>query len=180
MRKLLFAVSLSVVVLVTSLSSQAFEMKGFDKNINTNQLALNTVGTATFSFWLWDIYESRLMTNNGDFDQNLKQGATLYEIRYLRDIKSTDLIKHTIEQWQHLGYQKNSYQRFIPLLKQSWPDIYKGDRLTLLINGEQSAFYYNQTLTMVIQDKQFARMFLDIWLSERTSQPKLRAQLLGG
>lgn len=145
---------------------------------NTPQ-AMKEVGKARFSIFIWDVYESRLLTDSGNYESDIQQDLR-YEITYLRDISSKELIKRTIEQWQHLGFQQQSYTDYLPALTASWPDIRAGDKLTLLVKDNKSAFYHNLKLTHVIESQQFAPLFLDIWLSKYTSQPKLRAALLGG
>ena len=40
-------------------------------------------------------------------------------------------------------------------------------------------FYFNKVHIGRIDDHTFGQIFLDIWLAEKTSQPKLRSQLLG-
>ena len=41
------------------------------------------------------------------------------------------------------------------------------------------AFYYNTKAPVIIDDEPFARTFINIWLGQETSEPELRAALLG-
>jgi hypothetical protein len=41
-------------------------------------------------------------------------------------------------------------------------------------------FWVNGQRTGAVADPQFARLFFGIWLDERSSQPRLRSQLLQG
>ena len=50
----------------------------------------------------------------------------------------------------------------------------------MLVEEKKSIFYFNNVKVGVITDKAFSKLFLDIWLSPKTSQAKLRAQLLKG
>ena len=43
----------------------------------------------------------------------------------------------------------------------------------------QITFHYEGSQPTVVLDEKFARAFLNIWLGENSSQPKLRDQLLG-
>ena len=62
-----------------------------------------------------------------------------------------------------------------------FPDVQAGDRLTGLQQpGQAARFYFNGVLRGEVADADFTRLFFGIWLSSRTSEPKLRAQLLGG
>jgi len=65
-------------------------------------------------------------------------------------------------------------------LIQVFPDIQKGDRLIGLYDPQMpSQFFLNGKLIGVIDDADLSRHFFDIWLSEETSKPQLRLQLLG-
>ncbi|MGB0936100.1 MAG: chalcone isomerase family protein [Colwellia sp.] len=141
--------------------------------------SLVEIGNTTFSILFWDLYQSKLATTSGQYPLNGKNDFLLYEIKYLADISSDDLIKRTEEQWQHIGLAENEYQGFVSELKVIWPDISKGDTLSLLVDSEASHFYFNEAYIGSLVDESFGKVFLDIWLAENTSQPDLRAELLG-
>ncbi|MEL0629862.1 chalcone isomerase family protein [Psychromonas aquatilis] len=136
------------------------------------------VGNATFSYLLWDIYESYLSTPSGKFSFDENQDL-LYKIQYLRNIKAADLVDETENQWQKIGLNKQQYTTYLSQLKSIWPDINKGDSLTLVAKGSYSGFYYNNTFIGQINDTQFAQVFMSIWLSNETTEPNIRKQLLG-
>jgi hypothetical protein len=65
-------------------------------------------------------------------------------------------------------------------LIQIFPDIQKGDWLIGLYAPQMpSQFFLNGVSIGVIDDLNLSRHFFDIWLSEKTSKPQLRRQLLG-
>lgn len=136
------------------------------------------LGQAKLSVLFWNIYNSKLYASSDNFDVKNIEQVTLFEINYLRDISKKDLIDKTIEQWSHIGVTSSTFGDYLPLLNQLWPNISKGDSLSLLVRKYQSTFYLNNQLLGTISDKGFGKNFLDIWLSEKTSQPKLRQQLL--
>lgn len=137
------------------------------------------LGKAKFSFLFWDVYESQLLTSDGQQPfSNLCQ-YSLFEINYLRDISQIELIDNTVEQWQHLALSESTYSAFLPLLKNIWPDIKTGDQLAMLNQADTTFFYLNQQKIGEIVDATFAKAFLNIWLDENTSEPKLRKKLLG-
>lgn len=147
------------------------------KNIIESQKFIE-LGKTTFSIFLWDIYQSKLLTSSGSYPIIDNSDQLIYEITYLKDISAKDLLERTIEQWQHIGVELGKYQVYIPVLQQMWPDIHKGDTLSLIFDKQSSAFYYNQELLGVIDSPQFGPMFIDIWLDKNTSQPDLRKELL--
>lgn len=144
------------------------------------QLSFQLIGETTFSILFWDLYKSKLQTTTGKYPIDDQKDTLIYEINYLIDISKNDLIKRTIEQWQHIGVPEESFKDFIPQLEQIWPNITQGDTLALLIYNKGSVFYFNQQYIGAIEAPEFGNTFLDIWLSKNTSQPKLRSELLGG
>lgn len=138
------------------------------------------VGEATFSILFWDLYKSQLLTTTGKYPVSISNDKVLFTIHYFADISSDELISRTIEQWQYLGISSEQYMNYLPKLKAIWPDIKEGDSLSLLIHQGHSSFYFNQQFIGMIKPFEFGQMFLAIWLSENTSEPKLRRELLRG
>lgn len=149
----------------------------FKSTIDTQDFV--SIGEATFSILFWDLYKSQLLTTSGKYPVVLETDKVLFTINYLADISSDDLINRTIEQWDHLGIRPEQYLIYLPELKSMWPDIQEGDSLSLLIHQGRSVFYFNQQYIGVINPTGFGQIFLAIWLSENTSEPNLRRELLG-
>jgi len=153
------------------------------KKENLTNLMSSTVfiatGTTTFSILFWDLYKSTLYSTSGRYPLTTKSDSLIFHINYLTDISSENLIGRTIEQWQHLGIEENRYSHYIAELKKLWPNITDGDSLALLIQNNKSVFYFNDLYIGTIDDPNFGQLFIDIWLSKKTSQPTLRTELLG-
>jgi len=147
---------------------------------NLTAVNVKEVGRAKFSFLFWDIYNSILYTKSGHYLPEKPSPYLLFEIEYLKDITATDLLERTIEQWQHLSLTETQYAQFIPVLEGIWPDISAGDKLALFVQNDQSTFYFNGVKIGFVEQKEFSKLFLDIWLSKKTSQPELRDELLRG
>jgi hypothetical protein len=137
------------------------------------------IGTATFSILFWDLYKSTLYSTSSRYPLTTKSDSLIFHINYLADISSEDLIGRTIEQWQHLGIEEKRYSHYVEDLKKLWPNISDGDSLALLIQNNASDFYFNDLYIGTIDDPDFGQLFIDIWLSKNTSQPRLRSELLG-
>ena len=61
-----------------------------------------------------------------------------------------------------------------------FPDVKKGDTLVgVSIPGKEARFYSQEKFIAAVPDPEFAKAFFDIWLSDKTSEPKLRLRLLG-
>ncbi|MFT5812991.1 MAG: hypothetical protein ACI9VT_000729 [Psychroserpens sp.] len=137
------------------------------------------LGKAKLSVLFWDIYESSLLTTDGQRPFSNKCQHSLFEIHYLRAISKKELLDNTISQWQHLSINENEYSAFLPLLENIWLDINVGDRLSMLNQKGTTIFYLNRKHIGEIKSVTFAKTFLGIWLDENTSEPKLRLKLLG-
>ena len=164
----LFSKVLLLVCMLQTVNAQPLKING---------ASYNQVGKATFSVLWFDIYQSELFTPSGKYDKDEKN--FVFRISYLKPISSEELIERTVEQWQHIQYPKEWYEKFLPRLKTLWPDIKAGDQLMMVTSENQSEFIYNGQSIGAIEDKQFGHLFIDIWLSPKTSQPKLRQRLLG-
>lgn len=136
------------------------------------------VGTAEMSLLWLDIYSAKLFSIDGKYQAN--RFPMILDIQYHRDIDAVDLVDATIEQWQHLGFTEANIELYRQQLVNAWPDVKQGDRLTFKVNTpEDAAFLLNDTPYYQVSNAQFPEAFLDIWLSEKTSRPELRNQLIG-
>jgi Chalcone isomerase-like len=65
-------------------------------------------------------------------------------------------------------------------MKQTFPDIKKGDQLIGIHRPDGSAtFLMNGKAIGEVRDAEFTRLFFGIWLSTKTSEPKMRRELMG-
>ena len=179
--KSFFSILLLLMFCNMTLASEKGEAANWQPNLNAvlEEEALKLVGSTLFSIFIWDLYKSKLLTTSGKYPMTTDNEYLMYEIEYFKGISSEDLIERTIEQWQHLGVSEVEYRDYLPKLKNIWPDIKAGDTLTLVINKTGSAFYHNKKIVGGINKAEFGPLFLDIWLSEKTSEPTLRSELLG-
>lgn len=140
---------------------------------------LQQVGSAKLEMYFFDIYYSELYSADGQYQA--AQYPLALRIRYLRDIKAEDLIEKTAEEWKKLGYRSEKTDPWLAKLATMWPDIKKQDVLTLIVNDNGSSeFYFNDQSIGKMSDDEFGSHFLDIWLAENSSFPKLRRKLIGG
>lgn len=177
----LFVISLSISVHADTLIDNKLQHAKWEVTLDDliKKQPVKEIGKAEFSVLIWDVYESELSTSSGEYPDTSSEEVLIYKINYLRDVTSKELIKSTIEQWEHLNIEVSVYKPFIPELNKIWPDIKSGDSLALVVKQNMNAFYYNNKFIGSIDDAEFAKTFLDIWLSEKTSEPELRNSLLG-
>ena len=71
-------------------------------------------------------------------------------------------------------------ERWLSAMRSIFPDVRKGDRITgLQLPGEAARFWVNGRDSGELRDPEFTKLFFGIWLSPRSSQPRLREALLG-
>ena len=139
---------------------------------------LKKVGAAKLKVLFWDVYESSLFSKTGEHQAD--QFPQALKINYLRDITAKDLIDRTKDEWDKLGIKKVIFNQWIPLLTNIFPDIKKGDTLSLIVReNQQSEFFFNGKTIGKISDQTFGKNFLRIWLDDNCSYPRVRKKLIG-
>ena len=154
--------------------SLIFSVLFFTGNANASAVDdLDKRGQGEMSYLFWTLYSAEFYATPTNSDRALK-------LEYYRAIDSKDLVDATKEQWNKLGYSNNNIQRWLQPLYEMWPNVEAGSTLTIRVTEDNvSRFYFDEQPIGIIQDKQFGDAFLAIWLSENTSEPGLRKQLLG-
>ncbi|MDG1156469.1 MAG: chalcone isomerase family protein [Litorivicinaceae bacterium] len=136
------------------------------------------VGAGRLSVLFWDIYNIQLWAPDGQYRPD--QPFAL-ELQYLRSVDRETIAETSVEEiQQQANLELDVLADWQIQLIQIFPDIQKGDRLIGLYAPQMpSQFFLNGTSIGVIDDANLSRHFFDIWLSEETSKPQLRLQLLG-
>ena len=130
------------------------------------------------SVMFWDLYKAELFGQTPSYQADTSPIAL--KITYLRDIDKEDLIEATLYQWDHIGYENEAIPDWVTQLEQIWPDIKEGSQLTIRVHHDGASDFYDATSKIgSMTDPQFGKAFLAIWLSDKTSEPKLRTQLIG-
>ncbi len=136
------------------------------------------VGQGTLSVLFWDIYDARLYSDSGFYRPD--QGFRLV-IDYRRAVSADDIVSHSIDEIERVTLlSKDKVEDWRSVLAGIFKDVQPSDRLVGVFDPETGAsFYLNDDWIGSLSDLILARAFFDIWLSETTSRPELRANLLG-
>lgn len=139
---------------------------------------LKVVGQGHMSWLFIDLYQATLYSATGTHQTKLFPQAL--NINYKKDIKAAHLISATQKEWSKLSIYSPVHEKWLTQLTGLWPNIKKGDQLLFLVESNGLGyFYHNNQLLGGIKSQQFSEDFLAIWLSQKSSEPKLRAKLLG-
>ncbi|RQW61983.1 hypothetical protein [Vibrio viridaestus] len=145
------------------------------------------VGQADFSVFIWDIYVSQLLSEEGtvNIQKPFAEQNIALVIQYKRDITATKLLEATEDQWHGLGYPDDEIKHWSKNLAQVYPDIEEGDSLSYVSRSGAASFYFKAVganeWNKVSNDlsPEFTNAFLSIWLSDDTQYPQQRQKLLG-
>lgn len=137
-------------------------------------------GSARMRFFGFDIYDSRLWVAPGFKASAFAQSPLALELTYLRSLSGKAIAERSLKEMQRSGkFTTEQEQRWLSAMMDTFPDVNNGDRLTgMHVPGVGARFWLNGQPRATIRDAEFSRYFFGIWLSEATSEPQMRANLL--
>lgn len=137
-----------------------------------------TVGQGRMTFLMWDVYDATLYAQDGTWREGKPLALTL---SYLRDLNGEDIARRSIEEMRGQGFNDEiRLATWFGQMKGIFPDVTAGVTLTgVMAQDGVTVFFRDGDEIGRISDPDFGRAFFNIWLSQRTSAPELRAQLLG-
>lgn len=136
-------------------------------------------GAGVMRFLGLHIYDVRLWSPEQVGGDSSNQTLAL-ELVYARKLVGRLIAERSLKEMQGIGpVSETQGTQWLQAMLRLFPDVQAGDRLTGIQRPGQSArFFFNGTLRGEVADADFTRLFFGIWLSPRTSEPQLRAQLL--
>ena len=139
---------------------------------------MKLIGQGTLKVLFFEVYDIRLLSDSNPFSW---ENNFQLEFKYKREVKKESVIESSVKEIRRqsnvLDKDINRWQEY---LEQSIHPVQEGSQATVSWNPNgQITFHYQSSEPTTIEDENFARAFLNIWLGEETSQPKLRNQLLG-
>ena len=102
------------------------------------------------------------------------------ELEYRRAFDGPAIAKRSLDEMQGIAPLEPARSRqWLDLMARTFPDVAPGDRLLGQHDPDRGArFYLNGRLHGTVDDPVFSARFFGIWLSPRTSQPRMRETLL--
>jgi len=138
-------------------------------------------GEATLRYWGLRVYRARLWTLPEFRPQEAQQQPLVLELHYLLELKGQAIAERSVQEMRRApGFPETQATRWLAQMKQLFPDVKAGDRLTgLHLPGQGVRFWHNERLLGEVPDAQFAQRFFGIWLAPSTSESDMRLALLG-
>ena len=140
------------------------------------------IGKGRLTYFGFQVYDARLWAAPGFMAEDLSSQPFALELAYLRDFASADIAARSIlEMRRSADVSEIKAKAWAQEMLRVSPDVKKGERV-MGVNkpGIGAAFMVNGKPSGEIRDVEFARLFFGIWLSPKTSEPKLRSGLLAG
>jgi len=132
--------------------------------------------------WGFEVYDARLWTPVGFRHSQYAQYSFALELQYLRRLEGAAIASRSIDEMRRVGsFTDAQAQSWLAAMRELFPNVSAGERITgVNLPGVGAEFWVNGQRVGAVNDLAFARLFFGIWLDERTSEPKMRAQLLKG
>jgi hypothetical protein len=187
-RLLLVCVSVPVALII-ALSAEALEARNLAPNATAAGVPatavqsataepMELVGAARMQVLFWDIYDARLFAPGGQWSAEQPYALSLV---YLRELQGEKIAARSIEEMRKQGIDDElTLARWYEILAGIIPDVAEQDEIVGVADDfGHTRFYLNGALIGEVPEPGFTDAFFSIWLGERSSEPGLRAQLLG-
>ncbi len=139
-------------------------------------------GKGRLTVWGFDVYDASLWVPPGFRADKLTALPFALELAYLRNFTNTEIADRSIVEMRRSATISDAQAKdWTTAMLRVVPNVKKGDRITGIYRpGAGATFLVNGKPTGEIMDAEFARLFFGIWLSPKTSEPKVRSALLAG
>lgn len=127
------------------------------------------------------IYEAKLFAAPGFEPARYERSGFVLELTYRRALRGKDIARRSIEEMRRApSFPADRAARWEGDLAALLPDVQPGDRIAGVYRpGRGATFLVNGRAAGEVADPEFAPLFFGIWLAEHTSEPGMRAALLG-
>ncbi len=138
-------------------------------------------GQARFTYFGLHVYDIRLWVGESFRVENLMDPPLALELEYARRLSGNAIAERSLDEMRRgSAFDADVAERWLAAMRRVFPDVAPGDRLTgMHRSGAGMRFFLGGRFLGDIGDSAFARAFLGIWLAPTSSEPALRATLLG-
>lgn len=139
-------------------------------------------GEGELSWFGLSVYDARLwMAPGGAARAETGSQPLALTLTYARALEGHKIAERSLQEMRRAGpIDAATAERWLQAMKRCFPDVRPGDRITgVLKPGAPTRFFVNSKPSCEVADADFGQRFFGIWLAPTTSEPKLRAALLG-
>ncbi len=140
------------------------------------------IGASRLRYYGFHVYDIRLWSDSARATAAPADTALALELVYARSLRGRQIAERTLEEMRGIGpIDAAQAEAWAAWLNKVLPDVSEGDRITGIQRpGQGTRLFVNGRLVGELRDADFTKLFFAVWLSERTSQPRLRQDLLSG
>jgi hypothetical protein len=156
--------------------------KALPEVVEKEHAGLSVRGEGVLRFFGIKVYNARLWAPAKSLSRSISPADPFaLELVYDLSVKGREIAERSTAEMRKIGYSNEAkLKAWGDEMLRIFPDIKKGESLIgVSIPGKGAKFYSRDKLIASADDPEFAKAFFDIWLSEKTSEPKLRERLLG-
>lgn len=139
------------------------------------------LGQARLRFFGLSVYDASLWVEPGFDVADFGRHRFALELHYLRTLYGKAIAERSLKEMRGVGgVSEAQAERWLSAMLKLFPDVKDGDHITgLHVPGAGARFFLNDQPLGEVPDPEFAQRFFGIWLSAATSEPQMRAQLIG-
>jgi len=139
------------------------------------------VGQHLFKFFGLEIYHISLWSSPEWNPEKWNQHSFALSLVYSRNLSGEEIVKRSIvEIKKQTVLSDDTAQQWTNQLRALIPTVKPGDRLTGVYQPSGSlVFWLDAKKLGEVKDTALSEAFMGIWLSTKTSEPKMRKKLLG-
>lgn len=154
-------------------------LKKVPAEISANLKNVNLIGEYDLKVYGFNVYHIELWSESKKFSYQEK--FAIY-INYKLAFSVKNLVQRSIEEISRINNIKDQelLENYSKILNSVFRDVKKGDTKTVIYDEKNGAvLFFNGKKIGKIDDLKLARYFVDIWLSENSSYPKMTNKILG-
>ena len=136
------------------------------------------IGEGSLKAFVWELYDLKLFSEMNSFSW---QNKFILEFDYKRELKKDKVIEASLKEMRRqTGVAEKQINAWKTHLDQGINTVWEGTKAAVEWAPDgQITFRYEGKAPVIINDKLFAKSFINIWLGQDTSEPELRSALLG-
>ncbi len=164
--------------MVLLFSSQSIRAKEASPTIEKNLAPAFLIGDSDLRFLGLKVYHIALWSEEAQFSYDKKFAI---QILYDMNFSKEDLVKRSIDEIERLHVlSAKEKAEYLASLEKIFNSVKKGEEKVALFTPKQGvSLFHEGNLVGRISDLKLARLFVDIWLDERGSYPKVTKKILG-
>jgi Chalcone isomerase-like len=149
--------------------------------VSAELAAAKLSGQGKLTYFGLHVYDARLWVQDGFKAAEFIRAPLALELEYARTLYGKLIAERSLDEMKRGGdITEAKAAEWLAQMKTLFTDVNKGDRITgIQVPGVATRVFINGKLRGEVRDAEFTKLFFGIWLSPRTSEPKLRDALLG-